>query len=200
METRFQHILLIVIVSLLGSSIARAQSPEVNAKVNPEFLEIGVSVGTLAIEGFPTTFSQSLNFTFRATEDFFLEFNYVLAKGVEESTFADERDEVPNSLANDNDFQHLNLLLGYNFFQGEFFSADNTANLSSLYGVVGVGETEFAEEKRFTTVLGMGYQIAFNRKYIVHFDLRDYIYRSSLGNENDYVNNIDYSVGLSYLF
>lgn len=201
METRFQHVLLTIVVSLFLTNFASAQTPpESNSKVKTEFLEVGVSLGYLAIEGFPTTLSKSVNFTLRATENFFLEVNYLRADDVEESTFAQERDDVPNSLETNQDFTHFDLLLGYNFFQGEFFSGDGEANLSSLYGVWGVGETEFSEERRFTTTLGLGYQVAFNRRYILHFDVRDYIYESSLGDQNDTVHNIDSSVGLSYLF
>ena len=200
METRLQYIFLIAIASLLTCATAKAQENEAASTVDTEFLEVGVSLGTLAIEGFPTTFSKSLNFTFRATESFFLEINYLLADGVKEATFPETRDDLPNSLADNRDFRHFDLLLGYNIFQGEFFSGAKTANLSSLYAVWGAGETEFAEERRFTTTLGLGYQIAFKRRYILHFDMRDYIYQSSLGSDDKYVHNIDSSVGLSYLF
>lgn len=202
MATRFQYIFLIATFSLLASSFVKAQSVEQSSSVKSEFLEAGISLGTLAVEGFPTTFSTSFNVTFRATEDFFLEFNYLLAQDVEESTFPKQRDEVPNSFDGDSssDFKHFDLLLGYNLFQGEFFTADKKANLSSLYSVWGVGETTFANEKRFTMTFGLGYQLAFKRRYIVHFDLRDHIYKSSLANENESVHNIDSSIGLSYLF
>lgn len=198
MENRFQYVLLITFGALcFGSQVAKAQDIAQSSKVGTEFLEIGVSVGTVNIESFPTTFSKGINFTLRATEDFFLEMNYLVAEDVELSNY----EENVGAYFSDNqrDFEHYDLLLGYNLFQGEFFAGEK-ASLSSMYVVGGVGETTFGGEKRITTTLGVGYQIAFSRRYIVHFDMRDHIYKSSTNEQNEIVQNFEYSTGLSYLF
>ncbi|MGH1487057.1 MAG: outer membrane beta-barrel domain-containing protein [Cellvibrionaceae bacterium] len=206
MENRFQYILLVlvsVLAGLLGlSSIANAQTADDKSQfaVGTEFLEIGLSLGMINIEDFPSETATGIHFTFRATEDYFLQLNYMKTSEVSTSTF-EEQGSLTSVSGSDREFIHYDVLLGYNLYQGEFFSADSKeANLSSLYLVGGVGETEFRNESRFTYTLGVGYRVAFKRRYIVHVDVRDYNHKTSLNASGDRVNNIHWSAGVSYLF
>ncbi len=206
MENRFQHIFLVAVLLVIMPVFANAQvtdsSANKTAKVKSEFLEFGLNAGILNLEDFPSEYTIGANLTFRATEDFFLQVNYTQASDVDFSS-AEKGPQGPSFTGSDRDFEHYNLLLGYNFFQGEFFTTGSKANLSSLHLVGGVGETEFGGESSFTYVLGVGYKVAFKRRYIVNFDVRDYIYEfdsTSGGDDEDTTNNIHVSLGLSYLF
>jgi outer membrane beta-barrel protein len=203
MENRFQYIFLKSCLSLLlvffcGHTLAQTADAS-RSSVRSEFLEMGINAGWVNIEDFGNEFAIGAGLTFRATEDFFLQINYMQTDEVELSTAETEGPTVFIA-SEERDFKHYDLLLGVNIFQGEFFVSDNKANLSALYGLVGVGETEFGGENRFTYTLGLGYQIAFQRRYIVRFDIRDYIYDSSLIAEDASTHNFHMSAGISYLF
>ena len=199
MENRLQYIFLALILLLTQTaSYAQAETEAERLDIKTEFIEAGLTVGTINIEDFGSEFAWGGGLTFRATEDFFLQLNYMQASDVALS--AAEKSQGQFFVGSDRDFSHYDLLLGYNLFQGEFFTGDAKASLSSLYAVGGVGETQFGGESSFTFTLGLGYQIAFNRRYIARLDMRDYIYKSSLVSDDNTTNNIHFSTGLSYLF
>jgi outer membrane beta-barrel protein len=205
MENRFQHIFLIralfASLCLLAVIAPRAHAQALtSSKIDSEFLEIGFNAGIVTIEDFPTEFAWGLNATFRATEDFFLQVNYMQAADVALSSR--EKAQGAYYTGSNRDFTQYDFLLGANIFQGEFFSGQPQARLSSLYVVAGVGEVSFGEGKHFAITAGLGYRIAFNRRYVFTLDVRDYIYQASLtsGDDERTVNNIYLSTGLSYLF
>jgi outer membrane beta-barrel protein len=202
MENRLQYIFLNAFIAILfvafGSTV-KAQNNSSSASIKSEFFELGINIGMVNIEDFGNEFAIGAGVTFRATEDFFLQANYMQTDSVALSTAETEGPTVFVS-EGDRDFKHYDLLLGVNIFQGEFFVSEAKANLSALYGLIGVGETEFGGESNFSYTLGMGYQIAFNRRYIVRFDIRDYIYDSSLIAEDTSTHNFHISTGISYLF
>ena len=201
MENRFQYILLIAALLLVQTtSYAQTNTGINDLDIRTEFIEAGLTAGVVNIEDFGSELTWGAGLTFRATEDFFLQLNYMQADGVDLSA-AENSGGIGQFLAgSDRDFIHYDLLLGYNLFQGEFFTNDSKASHSSFYVVGGVGETEFGSENSFTFTLGLGYQVAFNRHYIMRLDMRDYIYTSSLISEDNTTNNIHFSAGLSYLF
>lgn len=203
MENRFQHILLTSFFTLFlcaGAVSAQAQSAGGFSKsdIDSEFLELGLGFGVINIEDFPSEYTTGLNLKFRATEDLFLQLNFMLASDVELSSA--EKSQGAFFTDSDRDYLHYDMLVGYNFFQGEFFTSNTNANLSTLYIVGGIGETEFGDESNFTYTFGLGYQVAFYRKYILNVDVREYIYESSLIAEDDTTVATHVSVGFNYLF
>lgn len=213
METRFQYILLktyillkiavlcTVFVSVARPAYAKEDKNAGKLRINSELFDIGVTTGVINIEDFPSEFIVGANITFKASENFFLQYNYVQAS-VSNSAFENNPAFTVLDLGDERDFKHFDLLVGYNLFQGEFFASEDNAHLSSLYVVGGVGDTDFGGEENFTYTIGMGYQIEFFRRYLVRFDYRDYIYKTSLvvGNEEDTVHNTQISLGVGYLF
>lgn len=204
MENRFQHIFLVCIiffVSFLSVSSLHAQNAGfTTTDVESEFLELGLNLGVVNIEDFPSEFTTGLNLTFRASEDYFLQLNLVSASDVALSSV--EKDQGSFDTGPDRDWLHYDMLVGFNFFQGEFFTSNSNANLSTLYIIGGIGETEFGDESNFTYTYGFGYKVAFKRQFIVNLDVREYLYKSSLINPQNEVTttNTHVSVGLNYLF
>lgn len=184
----------------MGASAQKGNDRE-QSRINSELFDIGVFTGVINIQDFPAEFVIGANITFKASEDFFLQYNY-LQSDVSESSFEKNPGFPTLDLGDERVFEHYDLLVGYNIFQGEFFTSGDKAHLSSLYVVGGIGDTDFGGEENFTYTLGLGYQIEFVRRYLVRFDYRDYFYRSSLvvGSEEDTVHNTQVSVGLGYLF
>lgn len=169
-------------------------------KIGSELFDVGVLFGTINIEDFTSEYVAGMNITFKATEYFFLQYNYVQTEIGQSSWELGSLADY--GLGDDRLFKHYDLLIGYNIFQGEFFAGGDRSHLSNLYVVAGVGDTNFGREQNFTYTLGLGYQIEFFRRFLVRADFRDYMFKSSLtiGDEEDLVHNTQISLGVGYLF
>lgn len=204
MENRFQYLLLITKIALAslliltGYACAESSSSNKASDLNSEVFELGVAVGVINIADFTSEWTTGLSANFKATEDLFLQYNVFQAKA---SPSAYENNQGNLFDGSDRTFLHYDLLIGYNLFQGEFSPSDSGANLSSLYLVGGVGDTDFGGENRFTYTVGVGYQVALTRRLIARFDYRGYIYKSNLITDEDQtVTTTQMSSGLSFLF
>ena len=163
--------------------------------VDNEVFELGVNAGMINIEDYGSELTFGASASFKATEDFFLQVNYLQASAKESSY-----EKSQGKLFSDRDFRHFDLLVGLNIFQSEFSFKEGEENLASFYVVGGVGDTAFGGEESFTYTLGAGYQVAFNRSYIVKLDYRNYTYNSTLSDVDKTVNNGGFSLGVNYLF
>lgn len=170
--------------------------------VNNEQFDIGVTFGTLSVEDFPTEPILGINATFKASEDFFIQYNYFETKLGESSFEANDAFPVLG-IGDSRKFSHFDLLLGYSLFQGEFFAAkSNTgAHLSALNLVAGIGDTHLGLEENFTVTLGFGYQIEFYRRVVLRFDYRNHSYETTIidGQNKERANTTQMSMGLSWL-
>ncbi|MGB3611511.1 MAG: outer membrane beta-barrel domain-containing protein [Cellvibrio sp.] len=168
------------------------------SNINNEVFELGIFAGIINIEDFGSEFAPGISATFRASEDFFIQYNYLQAD-VSPSSY--EKNQGKLFDGDDRTFRHYDLLIGYNLFQGEFFPSPPKANLSSLYLVAGVGDTEFGGESSLTYTLGIGYQLSLTRRFALQFDFRDYIYQSTLvSDEKRSVGAAQISSGVKFLF
>ncbi|TQV82802.1 outer membrane beta-barrel domain-containing protein [Aliikangiella coralliicola] len=195
---------------LLGASLAtftlvtatEAQAEQVTTidsieQLDNELFELGVTTGIINIQDFGSEFVTGINAGFIASEDIFMQLNYVFADaGL--SSF--EKSQGALFSGDDRKFQHFDFLVGYNLYQGEQFFSGTDAQLSSLYLVAGIGDTDFGGEESFTYTVGIGYQIGLSRTYNLKFDYRDYIYDSSLLLEDESTHNAQFSVSLNVLF
>lgn len=198
MENRFQHVFLTTQLLLIALCLPVTPAWAQSARINNEVFELGVVVGWVNIADFNSEATLGLAATFKASEDFFLQYNYFQADA---SPSAYENSQGRLFDGKDRTFRHYDLLLGYNLFQGEFFPTGSTARLSALYLVGGVGDTQFGGESSFTYTAGVGYQVALSRRLILRMDYRSYIYTSNLiTDENKTVNSNQLSSSLSFLF
>lgn len=205
MENRLKYIFLkpftVVSLSVCALFVGAENANAGELKVNSELFDVGLTAGIINLEDFPAEFLVGASVTFRASESFFLQYNYVQSD-ISRSSIEKNQGSQDYALGDDRSFKHYDLLLGYNLFQGEFFAGEGAAHLSSLYVVGGIGNTDFGSEENFSYTLGLGYQVEFNRKYVLRLDYRDYIYETALivGDGEDTVHNTQLSVGLGYLF
>lgn len=165
-------------------------------KIDTEFFELGATSGILNVKDFTSELTFGFNTTFKTTENFFLQFNY-LQGDISKSSV---EQGAQGAYSGDRTYTHFNLLLGYNLFQGEIFRG-KFSGLSSLYTVIGVGDTEFLDESNFTYVAGLGYQLALTRRYNLRFDYRNYFYDSVVIDQDETsTTNSHITVGLGWLF
>lgn len=204
------------IVTCLLVSFQQASFAGTKLKADNELFDLGLTFGFLSVENFPTEAISGLeidfkdfdikptglNATFRASESFFIQYNYFQATLGQSSL---ESNPVSETLAigDGRKFKHYDLLIGYSLFQGEFFSSkSNTgAHLSALNIVGGIGDTHLGEEDNFTITFGFGYQIEFYRKYVVRFDYRNHTYETTLieGEDKERAHATQMTVGLGWL-
>ncbi|MCW8193623.1 outer membrane beta-barrel domain-containing protein [Proteobacteria bacterium 005FR1] len=186
--------------TLAGSVALTLASPGVNAQadIDKENFELGVFTGIINIGDFGSEWLAGISANFQASENFFLQYNYLQADaGL--SSFEESQGRYFSG--SDRNFVHYDLLVGYKLFQAEVYPREGKANLSSFYLVGGVGETRFGDEENFTITAGIGYELALTRDLIVRADYRNYIYESSLiRDEEETVQSAQFSIGLGYLF
>lgn len=204
MEHRVQRIFLAALLGacLTGASLAgaqvQAQEQPQNIRIDQDVFELGLFTGIINIGDFGSEWAVGISAVFQASEDFFLQYNYMQA---DTDLSAFEQSQGAYFSGDDRTFSHYDLLVGYKIFQGEMYPGEGKENLSSLYLVGGVGDTQFGDEESFTYTLGIGYQIALSRRYVLHADYRNYIYESSLiRSEETTTTNGQFSVGINYLF
>ncbi|WP_347329678.1 outer membrane beta-barrel domain-containing protein [Marinimicrobium locisalis] len=204
MENWIQHFLLkagaTALAGLLVTPVALAQETESTSahRIDSEVLDLGVTAGVVNIADFNGEWALGVSATFQATENFFLQYNFLQA---DSSPSAYENNQGRLFEGSDRTFRHYDLLVGYKVFQGELFASEGRARLSSLYAVGGVGETRFGGEENFTTTLGVGYEAALTRDILLRIDYRAHLYDSSLiADEERSVTSNQMSAGLSYLF
>ncbi|MCO7223241.1 outer membrane beta-barrel domain-containing protein [Pleionea sp. CnH1-48] len=202
MEYWFQRILLKPCLLALAVStvdvLAEETTTQINASnVNTEYFDMGVFTGFINIEDFTSEAIVGINGTFNANEDYFMQINY-LQTDVSLSSYEQSQGQLFSG--SDRTFTHFDFLVGYNVFQGEHFMKSTKENLSSLYVVAGIGDTEFGGESGFTYTIGAGYQVALSRKWLVRLDYRDHIYKTNIIGEDKSTHNNQMSLGISYQF
>ncbi|MFL0809368.1 MAG: outer membrane beta-barrel domain-containing protein [Agarilytica sp.] len=200
MANRFQHIFLkLALLVLCSQWVANANAAKLRA--DNELFDVGATVGVLNIEDFTSEYVYGLYATFKASEHYFLQYNFIQTE-VGESSFEKNAASATFAIGENRTFQHYDLLIGYNIFQGEFYGSGENAHLSNLYIVGGIGNTDFGDESNFTYTFGVGYQIEFYRKWVTRIDYRDHIYKTSLiiGGGEETVQNTQFSLSLGYLF
>ncbi len=212
MDNRFQYLLLNIkaifiplIVLLSPLQAAADDGAQKNASaLNNEVFELSIFAGIINVEDFGSELAPGVSATFRATEDFFIQYNYLQAKM---SLSSYEKRNVKSGIVNqyfqgdERTFKHYDLLVGYNLFQGEFSPSTANTNLSNLHIVAGVGDIEFGGESNFSYTWGFGYQVSLTRRFALHFDYRHYIYKSNLVFDQERsVSATQISTGASFLF
>lgn len=192
MESRFQHFILVFLASMALPVCA----DNARLDLDSEVFELGASSGVLAIQDFNSEWSFGFDATFHASEDFFLQLNYLEA---EASLSSFENSQGRYFSGSDRVFSHYNLLLGYNLFQGEFYPSEGNSTLSTFYGVAGVGNISFGGEESFSSVIGLGYKLGLSRRFNLRVDFRDYIYESNLIVDNATAHNTHFTLGFGFL-
>ncbi len=200
MEIRFQYVILMKqrLQQAVLCCLALCSTPVLaeTLDIDTEFFEVGVSAGVLDVEDFGSELTMGVYATFRATEDFFLQSNYVQTR----VSYSSVESGPQGPFSGNRNYRHYNLLLGYNLFQGEVFRGEYSG-LAGLYLVGGVGDTKFMDEANFTYIYGIGYQLSVSRKWTIRVDYHNYQYDSIVIDQlQTKVDNTHLLIGGSYMF
>jgi outer membrane beta-barrel protein len=215
METRSQRIFLkpvlaaLVAGSSLLSNLTLAQDrpliePDVEpvvideAMIDSENFEIGAFIGTINIEDFESSLVYGARLVYHLSEDIFFEANYGLADAGE--TSAEQLGQVQILTNDQRNYTFYNVNVAYNILPGQAYLARRYAFNTNFYLIMGLGATEFADDKRLTINYGAGYQVLLNDAFAWHMSARQHFYKIDLlGDEKNSINT-ELSTGISVFF
>ena len=220
MESWFRVFLLVTVFAFSGTAVLAAEKsgqpaadeiiqqepviqPEVKrrevkqADIETENFEVGVFVGLLSIEDFGTNPVYGVSVDYHVTEDLFVQGRF----GVSEAgTTSFERLGGGVTLLSNRDYQYYDVSIGYNLLPGEAFLTRDTAYNTSLYLIIGAGNTDFAGDNFFTIVWGAGYGITVSDWFAAHMDFRDHMFDINITGEDKTSHNLEASLDLTFYF
>lgn len=168
----------------------------IEPKIDNENIEIGAYFGIISIEDFGTSSIIGAHINYHANEDIFLQLNLANAEA-EQSSW---ETLVGAELFSDRDFSFYTLSAGLNLFPGESFFWGGAALTSSIYTLVGFGNTNFADEDHFSLTLGAGYKLLINDWAALHLQMNDLLYDSDIISEEKTTHNMMWQLGASFFF
>lgn len=182
---------------LLDPRIERRRVKE--ADIDSENFEVAVFAGIYSSDGFGTNSSYTLRLAYHVSEDVFVEGGFgktelgetsfeKLTPGV--SLLTDEQREV----------SWYNVSLGYNILPGEAFLGGGRAYNNALYLLAGAGNTDFADDDRFTINVGVGYRVLLSDWLALRTEVRSHLFDQDVLGQVETSHNLDWSLGLSAFF
>jgi len=183
--------------SLIEPQIERVEFDE--SLIDADDFQISLFFGMLSIEDFGTNSVAGFKLAYHVNEDFYVEAEYG------ESDAGETSFEVLNAGApllsdEERSLNYYQLNVGYNVFPGEAFVTDNTTINNAFYLVFGIGNSEFAGDDRFTFNYGFGYRLLFWDTFSFSADMRDYVFDLDVFGEEEEINNLAYTMSLSWYF
>jgi len=167
------------------------------ADIETENFEVGAFIGFLSIEDFGTNLVYGASIDYHVTEDLFVQGRLGFS---EAGTTSFERLGGGVTLLSDREYTYYNVALGYNLLPGEAFLTRDSAYNTSLYLIVGAGNTEFAGDNFFTIVWGAGYAITASDWLAVHMDFRDHAFNIDVTGEDKTTHNLEATLNATFYF
>jgi outer membrane beta-barrel protein len=167
-------------------------------KIESQNIEVGLDYGVLSIEDFGTNPVYGATLAYHITEDFFARGE--LGRSTAGETSFETLSQIQLLSNADRRFTYYDLALGYNFLPGEAFLGRDTAISSTFYVLAGVGGTDFAGDTKFTAVFGAGYQVIPTDWLVLHIEVQNHIFQSSLLGSSKLTNNLEARIATSFFF
>lgn len=182
---------------LIQPDIQRQQFDE--ALINADDFEIMLALGYLSIEDFGVNSLMVAKLNYHVNEDIFLQLSYGQSKG---GTTSYEVLSAGAPLLTDaeRELTYYNINIGYNLLPGEAFLTESRTYNTAFYLSAGMGVTEFAGENRFTVNYGTGYRFLFNNSSAVYIDFRNNQFDMNAFGVNKATNNLEFTLGISWIF
>jgi len=160
--------------------------------------EFGVFSGTYASQNFGSNVVWGARLGYHITEDFFAEAVYGQTR-VSDDAF---RQILPGGIFPNpkETLRYYNLSAGYNILPGEVFFWKNTARLSALYLIAGIGSTELVSQRHLTGNAGFGARVFLTNWMALQVDMRDYIFALDILGTNKTTQNLEFSGGITFFF
>lgn len=216
METGFQRFLLAISVLLSGAVFAQTPSeedvlldkiiqPDIERReikesdLDTENFELGLYYGIMNIEDFGSNDVTGVRFAYHVTEGIFTELNLGITEA-EETSFERLSGGVRILTDDERELFYYNINVGYNLLPGEFFIGKNRAINLNFYVTAGAGNTHFADEEFFTYNFGAGLRMFPVDWLATHITTKVHIFDHEILGEEQTVNNLETSLGLTVFF
>jgi len=166
--------------------------------IDTENLELGFMFGMYATEDFGTNPVTGFRLAYHITEDVFFEAT------VGQTETSKNKAEIGTGLTFVPDDQrtlsYYNLNVGFNLLPGEVFIGESWAFHTSLYFLVGLGNTNFNGEDRATVVTGGGFRILGTDWLAFHIDVRDQVFRQNIFTSEETTHNLEVLTSITFFF
>jgi len=167
-------------------------------KIRSQNFELGGYLGTLNIEDFGAHEVYGIQAGYHITEDFF--FQAEAGRSKAGYTSFEVLSGIQLLTTDERWFKYYDLSLGYNLLPGEIFLGRNTAMISSMYILAGIGGTQFGGDQKFTVNFGAGYKVLPADWVAVHVAVEDRVYNTDLLGVNKLASNLEAHIGLTFFF
>jgi outer membrane beta-barrel protein len=168
-------------------------------KIRSSNIELGLDYGAMSIEDFDTNPSYGATAAYHITEDIFFQGEYGRSKGGRTS-FETLGGNIQLLTPAERHFTYYDLSLGYNLFPGEAFLGRGLALSSAFYVLGGIGDVNFAGDKKFAVNFGAGYRVLPCDWLAVHITVQDRVFQSDLLGVTKLTNNIEMRIGTTVFF
>ena len=193
-------------LSVLGQEFPQGEDPLIKppveakeakeAKIDSEFLEVGIFYGLYALEGFGASGVYGARLAYHLTEDIFFEGSLGLTQ-VDQETF---QRLTGRPLVADEDIMYWNVDVGYNLFPGQIFVTRKHTLHSTIYFLAGVGETELDQRDHFTMNIGTGYKIFITDGLDIRMELKAHSFETDITGEKERIYNLEGTAALAIFF
>ncbi len=182
---------------LIQPDIQRQQFDE--ALINADDFEIMLALGYLSIEDFGVNSLTVAKLSYHVNEDIFLQLSYGQS---EAGTTSYEVLSAGAPLLTDakHELSYYNINIKYNLLPGEAFLTQSRTYNTAFYLGAGLGVTEFAGENRFTINYGAGYRFLLSGSWAMTVDFRNNQFDMNTFGENKATNNLEFTIGMSWIF
>ncbi len=166
--------------------------------IDTEDFEIAIFSGLYSAEDFGTNMVIGARVAYHVTERVFFEAAYAKTD-TSETSYESLSGGAPLLSDNDRELTYYNASVGFNVLPGEAFMGKGWAFNTALYVIGGVGNTNFANDDRFTVNYGAGYRFLATDWLAIHLDVRNHIFDMDLFGEKT-TNNLEFTSGFSIFF
>ncbi len=168
-------------------------------RIRSSNFEIGAHYGILSIEDFGSHPAYGVDLAYHMTEDLFIRAEAGRSTGGRTS-FETLSGNIQLLTEGERRFTYYDLGLGYNFLPGEAFFGRSRAMTSSFYVIGGAGATQFGGDKKFTVMVGGGYQVLPTDWLAVHVGFEDHMFQTDLLGADKLTHNLEAGLGVTVFF
>lgn len=166
------------------------------ADIDAQDFEVSIFWGQLSVEDFGVSDVFGGTLAYHISEDLFLEAAYATSKL--QSSSAETLGNF--DLVDDDKLSYYDVSVGYVIMPGETFIWKDWAFNSSVYAILGYGNTDFVGEKKSTLNFGAGYRLVAWDWLAIRLDVRDHIFQHELFVHEKTTNNFEMRAGVSVFF
>jgi outer membrane beta-barrel protein len=166
-------------------------------KIKTSNLEVGLFTGIISVESLQSHLIYGTRLDYHVSEDFFLEGEYAHSQVSDQVRREIGQPFFPQEVIG---LDTYGVSLGYNLLPGEVFAGTRYAMNSTLYLLIGGGNTSFNDEDFLTYNAGFGLKVLPTDWLSVRLEARDRLWNSDVLGSKKMTNNFETTLGIACYF